>query len=173
MFVYKEISIKDFKPILLQTAKTTSAIVFLIGGASLFIWFLSYNQIPNQLIDALGIVANNPILLLLLINVILLLAGTFIDTISAVSIFTPLLLPLVEQAGVDPLHFGIILAVNLTIGMVTPPLGVCLFVTSSIAEISVPKMFKFLIPQVTILILVLLIVTYLPDIILFPVELFN
>ncbi|WP_411954297.1 TRAP transporter large permease [Alkalibacillus sp. S2W] len=173
MFVYREISLKDLKPILLQTAKTTSAIVFLIGGASLFIWFLSFNQIPQQLISALGVVADNPILLLLLINVILLLAGTFIDTISAVSIFTPLLLPLVEQAGVDPLHFGIILAVNLTIGMVTPPLGVCLFVTSSIAEIGVPKMFKFLFPQVAILIVVLLVITYIPDVILFPVELFN
>ncbi|NIK11489.1 TRAP transporter large permease [Alkalibacillus almallahensis] len=173
MFVYREISLKDLKPILLQTAKTTSAIVFLIGGASLFIWFLSFNQIPQQLISALGVVADNPILLLLLINVILLLAGTFIDTISAVSIFTPLLLPLVEQAGIDPLHFGIILAVNLTIGMVTPPLGVCLFVTSSIAEIGVPKMFKFLFPQVAILIVVLLVITYIPDVILFPVELFN
>ncbi|WP_188206747.1 TRAP transporter large permease [Alkalibacillus aidingensis] len=170
MFVYREIKLKDIMPLLISTAKTTSAIVFLIGGASLFIWFLSYNQIPNQLIDLLGFVADNPILLLLIINIILLIAGTFIDTISAVSIFTPLLLPLVIQAGIDPIHFGIILAVNLTIGMVTPPLGVCLFVTSSIAKISVPKMFKFLLPQVAILIGILIIITYIPDITLFPVQ---
>lgn len=139
MFVYKEITIKDFWPILLQTAKTTATIIFLIGAASLFIWFLSFNSIPNQLLNMLGPVADNPILLLLLINVILLIAGTFIDTISAVSIFTPLFLPLALAAGIDPIHFGIILSVNLTIGMVTPPLGVCLFVTSSIAKITVPR----------------------------------
>ncbi|PKR77933.1 C4-dicarboxylate ABC transporter permease [Halalkalibacillus sediminis] len=173
MFVYKEITYKDFLPILLATAKTTSAIIFLIGSASLFIWFLSFNQIPNQLIEVLGGVSENPILLLLIINIVLLLAGTFIDTISAVSIFTPLFLPLVVGAGIDPIHFGIILAVNLSIGMVTPPLGVCLFVTSSIAKISVPKMLKFLFPQVGILIVVLLIITYLPDVVLFPVELFE
>ncbi|WP_337019638.1 TRAP transporter large permease [Oceanobacillus massiliensis] len=172
MFVYKEIAFKDLWTILLATAKTSSAIIFLIGTASLFIWFLSFNQIPNQLIDMMGGVADNPFLLLLIINIILLIAGTFIDTISAVSIFTPLFLPLVLAGGIDPIHFGIILAVNLTIGMVTPPLGVCLFVTSSIAKITVPKMFKYLIPQIAVLLLVLILITYVPEIVLFPVELF-
>ncbi|RLQ90152.1 TRAP transporter large permease [Planomicrobium sp. Y74] len=171
LFVYREIKIKDLWPILMNTAKTSSTIIFLIGFASLFIWFLSFNQIPNQLIDLMGPVAQNPILLLLVINVILLIAGTFIDTISAVSIFTPLFLPLVLVAGIDPIHFGIVMAVNLTIGMVTPPLGVCLFVTASIAKIKVPKMFKYLIPQIAILIVILLIITYMPQVILFPVEL--
>lgn len=171
LFVYREIKIKDLWPILMNTAKTSSTIIFLIGFASLFIWFLSFNQIPNQLIDLMGPVAQNPILLLLVINIILLIAGTFIDTISAVSIFTPLFLPLVLVAGIDPIHFGIVMAVNLTIGMVTPPLGVCLFVTASIAKIKVPKMFKYLIPQIAILIVILLIITYMPQVILFPVEL--
>lgn len=172
MFVYKEITIKDFWPILLDTAKTTATIIFLIGSASLFIWFLSYHQIPNQIIAMMGNVANNPMMLLLMINIILLIAGTFIDTISAVSIFTPLFLPLILAAGIDPIHFGMILAVNLTIGMVTPPLGVCLFVTSSIAKIGVPRMFRSLVPQIAVLIAVLLVITYIPDIVLFPVELF-
>lgn len=171
LFVYREIKIKDLWPILMNTAKTSSTIIFLIGFASLFIWFLSFNQIPNQLIDLMGPVAQNPILLLLVINIILLIAGTFIDTISAVSIFTPLFLPLILVAGIDPIHFGIVMAVNLTIGMVTPPLGVCLFVTASIAKIKVPKMFKYLIPQIAILIVILLIITYMPQVILFPVEL--
>lgn len=173
MFVYKEITFKDLGPIMLETAKTTSAIVFLIGAASLFIWFLSFNQIPNQLIDILGPVADNPLLLLLIINVVLLISGTFIDTISAVSIFTPLFLPLILVAGIDPIHFGIIMAVNLTIGMVTPPLGVCLFVTASIAKIKVPQMFKYLLPQIAVLIIVLIVITYVPSLVLFPVELFN
>lgn len=171
LFVYKEISIKNLWAIILDTAKVTAGIVFLIGAASLFIWFLSYNQIPNQLIEMMGGVSENPILLLLVINIILLIAGTFIDTISAVSIFTPLFLPIVVAAGIDPIHFGIVMAVNLTIGMVTPPLGVCLFVTSSIANIKVPKMFKYLLPQVAILIIVLLLITYIPELVLFPVGL--
>lgn len=172
-FVYKELEFKALWNILLSTAKTTATIIFLIGNAALFIWFLSFNSIPNQIIDMLGGISQSPIMLLLIINVILLIAGTFIDTISAVSIFTPLFLPLVLAAGIDPIHFGIIMAVNLTIGMVTPPLGVCLFVTASIGKISVPKMFKFLVPQVIILIVILFIITYIPDAILFPVGLFN
>ncbi|MFC4557836.1 TRAP transporter large permease [Virgibacillus kekensis] len=173
LFVYREISLKDLWPIMLNTARTTAGIVFLIGTASLFIWFLSYNQIPNQLIDMMGGVSENPILLLLIINIVLLIAGTFIDTISAVSIFTPLFLPLVLAAGIDPVHFGIVMAVNLTVGMVTPPLGVCLFVTSSIAKIKVPKMFKYLFPQIAILLLVLAVITYFPSVVMFPVELFQ
>ncbi|MFC4409945.1 TRAP transporter large permease [Chungangia koreensis] len=173
MFVYRELKFKDLWQIVLNTAKTTATIVFLIGSASLFIWFLSFNSIPNQLVELMGPVAENQFLLLLVINIVLLIAGTFIDTISAVSIFTPLFLPLILAAGIDPVHFGIVMAVNLTVGMVTPPLGVCLFVTAGIGKISVPKMFKYLVPQIIILIVVLLIVTYLPDVIMFPVEFFN
>ena len=123
--------------------------------------------------SVLGFAAENPILLLLIINIILLLAGTFIDTISAVTIFTPLFAPMIVAAGIDPVHFGIILAVNLTTGMVTPPLGVCLFVVSSIAKQKIPAMFKHLFPQVGILILVLLAVNYLPSIIMAPVKFLN
>lgn len=172
-FVYKELEFKALWSIILSTAKTTATIIFLIGNAALFVWFLSFNNIPNQMIDLLGGISENPILLLLIINIVLLIAGTFIDTISAVSIFTPLFLPLVLAAGIDPIHFGIILAVNLTIGMVTPPLGVCLFVTASIGKITVPKMFKYLVPQIIILIIILLVITYLPELILFPVNLLS
>lgn len=169
-FVYREISLTDITKILKNTAYTSTGIIFLIGSAAIFIWYINYENIPNQLMNLMGFAAENPILLLLIINIILLIAGTFIDTISAVTIFTPLFAPMVIAAGIDPVHFGIILAVNLTIGMVTPPLGVCLFVVSSIAEQKVPAMFKHLLPQVGILILVLLAVTYLPGIIMAPVN---
>jgi C4-dicarboxylate transporter DctM subunit len=82
-----------------------------------------------------------------------------------------LFLPLILQAGIDPVHFGLILAVNLTIGMVTPPLGVCLFVTAAISKIKVPEMFKYLLPQILILLAVLAIITYIPDVVLFPIKL--
>lgn len=173
IFVYKEIKIPDLWGIVRSTAQTATGILFLIGSAAIFIWYINYESIPTQLMNVMGFAAENPILLLLIINIILLIAGTFIDTISAVTIFTPLFAPMVIAAGVDPVHFGIILAVNLTIGMVTPPLGVCLFVVSSIAKQKVPVMFKHLFPQVGILIVVLLIVTYFPQLIMAPVEMFK
>lgn len=173
IFIYKEIKLKDLWDIVKNTAVTATGILFLIGSAAIFIWYINYESIPTQLMNLMGFAAENPILLLLIINIILLIAGTFIDTISAVTIFTPLFAPMVIAAGVDPVHFGIILAVNLTIGMVTPPLGVCLFVVSSIAKQKVPVMFKHLFPQVGILIAVLILVTYLPQIIMTPVEMFR
>lgn len=171
IFVYREISLKDFWAVLKSSASTTAGIIFLISSAAIFIWYINYESIPTQLMNIMGFAAENPLLLLLIINIILLIAGTFIDTISAVTIFTPLFAPMVLAVGIDPVHFGIILAVNLTIGMVTPPLGVCLFVVSSIAKQKVPTMFKHLFPQVGILLLVLLIVTYLPQLIMLPVKL--
>lgn len=173
IFIYKEIKIPDLWGIVKNTAVTSTGILFLIGSAAIFIWYINYESIPTQLMNIMGFAAENPLLLLLIINIILLIAGTFIDTISAVTIFTPLFAPMIIAAGVDPVHFGIILAVNLTIGMVTPPLGVCLFVVSSIAKQKVPVMFKHLFPQVGILILVLLVVTYWPQLIMFPVEMFR
>ena len=111
--------------------------------------------------------------LLLVINVILLIVGTFLDTTSAIVIFTPLFLPLVQAMGIDLIHFGLVMAVNLTIGMCTPPPGVCLFVTSSIAKISLKDMFKDLLPMLGVLIVVLLIITYIPWTVTFLPNLFG
>src|SRR5699024_2616703 len=117
LFVYKEIKFKDIWFILKESALTTTGIIFLIGSASVFIWYINFEDIPSQLIDLLGFAAESPVILLLIINIVLLIAGTFIDTISAVTIFTPLFTPLILSAGIDPVHFGVILSVNLTIGM--------------------------------------------------------
>src|SRR5699024_2194272 len=125
---------------------------------------LTINQVPQQITTFLLEFADNSIILLALINVILLIAGTFIDTISAVVLFTPIFMPTVNQFDIDPVHFGVILNLNLTIGMVTPPLGVCLFVASSIANISVKDMIfsKYLWIFMGSLILILILVTYIP-----------
>src|SRR5699024_6116370 len=170
IFVYREITMKDILDVLKRTAYTSTGIIFLIGSAAIFIWYINYENITNQLLSVLSFAAEHLILLLLIINIILLLAVTFIVTITAVTIFTPFFARMIAAAGIDPVHFGIILAVNLTIGMVTPPLGVCLFVVSSIAKQKIPAMFKHLFPQVGILILVLLAVTYIPSIIMAPVK---
>lgn len=102
-------------------------------------------------------------MLLLVINIVLLIAGTFIDTTSAIVIFTPLFLPLVQAMNIDLIHFGLVMAVNLTIGMCTPPLGVCLFVSGSIAGVSLKDQMKDLLPQLGVLLIVLLIITYVPQ----------
>ncbi|MFY0542912.1 TRAP transporter large permease [Brevibacillus sp. H7] len=165
--VYKELDLKKLPKVLLDSAVSSATILFVIANATLFTWLLSYHSIPEKLGSLVSSISSETWVLLLVINIILLIAGTFIDTISALTIFTPLFLPVVTAAGVDPVHFGIILAVNLTIGMITPPLGVCLFVTSSIAKINLAEMVKPLMPQLLALLLILALVTYWPDVSLF------
>ncbi|XID93146.1 TRAP transporter large permease [Paenibacillaceae bacterium WGS1546] len=173
IFVYRELKLKDLLDILLSTAKISAAIIFLIGTAALFTWLLSYHRVPDQLLEVLGPFADNKLMLLLLINLILLLIGTFIDAISALMIFTPLFLPLAMAADIDLIHLGIIMAVNVSIGQITPPVGVCLFVTSSIAKIRVSEMLVFVWPKVLILVVVLLAITYVPQISLFLPDMIN
>lgn len=128
---------------------------------------ITVNQIPQQISAYLSDSIHSKIVLLLVINIILIIAGTFIDTTSALVIFAPLFIPLVQGFGVDLIHFGLIMAVNLTIGMCTPPLGVCLFVSGSIAKISLKQQRRDLLPMISVLIVVLLIVTYFPQTVLF------
>ncbi|WP_239732776.1 MULTISPECIES: TRAP transporter large permease [unclassified Mammaliicoccus] len=171
--VYKELTFKKLYDALVSSTKTSIGIIFLIGSAAVFIWFVSFNNVPEQIQNMLGIFAENPLLLLLVINIVLLIAGTFIDTISAVTIFTPIFLPLILATNIDPIHFGVVMAVNLSIGMITPPVGVCLFVVSSIGKVDIKKIIKSIIPQLAILIVVLVIITYVPWLITYPVSLFK
>ncbi|BCJ86920.1 TRAP transporter large permease [Effusibacillus dendaii] len=167
VFVYKELTIKMLPKVLLESAVSSATILFVIANATLFTWLLSYHDIPDQLGDLVTSISSAPWVTLLLINVVLLIAGTFIDTISALTIFTPLFLPVATTAGVDPVHLGIIITVNLTIGMITPPLGVCLFVTSAIAKVNLAQMVRPLLPQLLILLVILVLVTYWPNLSLF------
>ena len=173
MFFYRELTLNDVWLALVDSAKATGQVLVVVAFASLFTWVITVNNIPQAVTAFLGSIVGNKFVLLLIINVILLIAGTFIDTTSAVVIFTPLFLPLVQSFGVDLVHFGLIMAVNLTIGMCTPPLGVCLFVSGSIAKIPLKAQFKDLVPMLVVLIAVLLIVTYIPQITLFLPNLFG
>jgi C4-dicarboxylate transporter DctM subunit len=163
VFVYKEINIKMLPKILLDTSISSASILFIIANASVFTWLLSFNNIPEILGELILNISSEQWVLLLLINIVLLIAGTFIDTISALTIFTPLFLPLILEAGIDPIHFGMIMVINLTIGMITPPLGVCLFVTSAIAKVNLAQMVRPIMPQLLLLLVVLALVTYWPD----------
>ena len=173
MFIYKELKIKDIWPVMVDTAKATGQVLVVVAFASLFTWVITVNNIPQSVGYILQNTISTKIALLLVINIILLIAGTFIDTTSAVVIFTPLFLPLVQYYGVDLVHFGLIMAVNLTIGMCTPPLGVCLFVSGSIAKVSLKSQFKDLIPMIFVLIIVLLLVTFVPQITLILPNIFS
>lgn len=167
IFVYKELKIKQMFSVLVNCAKSTGQVLIVVAFASLFTWIITVNQIPQQISAYLSDSIHSKIVLLLVINIILLIAGTFIDTTSALVIFAPLFIPLVQSFGVDLIHFGLIMAVNLTIGMCTPPLGVCLFVSGSIAKISLKQQMRDLLPMIAVLIVVLLIVTYFPQTVLF------
>jgi len=173
MFVYKEINLKSLPKIFYDSAMTTAGILFIIGNAALFTWLITINNIPQQVGEYLGTFTDSPFLLLLVMNIILLIVGTFLDTMSALIIFTPLMLPLALAAGVDPIHFGIIMAVNLTIGMITPPMGVCLFVSTAIAKIKMQNLMKDLVPMVIILVVVLAVITYIPEVSLIVPKLFG
>lgn len=171
--VYKELTWTKLVDCLRDSVITTGQVLIVVAMATVFTWFITFNQIPQQLAALITSVVSSKIGLLLIINAVLLFTGTFIDTVSNVVIFSPLFLPLALQFGVDPIHFGVILAVNLTIGMCTPPLGVCLFVTSSIADISISKMMRDLIPMLIVLLIVLGIITYIPQSVLWLPNLFN
>ena len=139
LFVYRELHWRQLPAIFYQSGLMTGKILFILGTASVFSWLLTVQGIPQQVAKSIADLHAGWVLMLLLINVVLLIVGTFIDTISALVIFTPLLLPLAASVGVDPIHFGVIVAVNLTIGMITPPVGVCLFVTSGIGHVEHPR----------------------------------
>ncbi len=161
--VYREIGVKDLPAILLRTASTTAIVMLLIGTSMGLSWVMSYENIPQTVANALIALSNNPIVILLIINVILLAVGTFMDMTPAVLIFTPIFLPIVVDLGMDPVHFGIMMVLNLCVGLCTPPVGSVLFVGCGIANISMTKVIKPLIPLFIAMVVSLLIVTYVPE----------
>lgn len=167
MFVYRTLTLKGIVESLIEASKTTGSVLIIVAFASLFTWVLSRLMIPQALTEFLSNTISSRWMFLLLINIILLIAGTFIDTNSAVLIFSPLFLPMATSLGIDPVHLGLIIAVNLTIGMCTPPLGVCLFVTSGISKMPLKDMFRDLWPQLIVLLIVLFLITYIPGFVTF------
>ena len=163
IFVYRTLSLKEFAAAMVEAAKVTGMVLLVVGFASLFTWVISMQMLPAKLTAFMSDHIASRWMFLLVVNVVLLIAGTFIDTISAILIFTPLFLPMANMYGVDLVHLGVVIAVNLSIGMCTPPLGVCLFVTSGITKIPLKAMFRDLIPQLVALIIVLFIITYIPE----------
>jgi C4-dicarboxylate transporter DctM subunit len=160
--VYRELTWRNIVDAFIDAAIMNGVILTVLMTASLFIWFMTVKMIPQQVTQVLLQIVHSQWTALLLMNVVLLVAGTFIDTISALTIFVPLFLPLVKAFNIDLVHFGVVVAVNLTIGMCTPPLGVCLFVSCGIAKTTLREMLHDLAIMMIPLLATLAIVTYLP-----------
>ena len=164
IFVYKEIKISDIPKIFKRSLGTVGTVMILVACATAFGRVLTMEQIPTKVAEAITSVTSNKIILLILINILLLVVGCFMETLTAIIILTPILLPVVTMVGVNPIHFGLIMGTNLVIGQCTPPVGVNLFVAARIGRIKVERMFKWLLPFLAVLLLVQQLITYIPGI---------
>jgi C4-dicarboxylate transporter DctM subunit len=162
LFVYKEINPSAIIEIFKSAAAVNGTILILVTCATAFGRVLAMAQVPVAIADAIRGVSDNPIVILLLINLVLLILGLFMETLSALIVLTPILLPIVVGLGIHPIHFGIIMTMNLAIGQSTPPAGVNTFVAARVGECKVETMFKWLLPAVGVQVIVLLILTYVP-----------
>ncbi|RDV15328.1 TRAP transporter large permease [Pontibacter diazotrophicus] len=163
MGIYRQVKVRDLPDILIQTVITTSIVMLLIGTSMGMSWVMSYANLPQAFSDALLGISDNKIIILIIINLILLFVGIFMDMTPAVLIFTPIFLPVVTALGVDPVHFGIIMVLNLCIGLCTPPVGAVLFVGCGVADISISKVIKPLVPLFLAMVVALLLITYVPE----------
>ncbi|MCP2043348.1 TRAP transporter large permease [Pontibacter sp. HSC-36F09] len=173
MVVYREVKVADLPEILITTVITTAIVMLLIGTSMGMSWVMSFENIPQAVSEALLSISDNKIVILIIINLILLFVGIFMDMTPAVLIFTPIFLPVVTALGVHPVHFGILMVFNLCIGLCTPPVGSVLFVGCGVANISISKVIKPLIPLFLAMLVALLLVTYIPALSLWLPEVFG
>ncbi|MBD3383894.1 TRAP transporter large permease subunit [candidate division KSB1 bacterium] len=161
--VYREVKLKDLPEILRQTVITNAVVMLLIGTSMALSWVLAYENIPQNISATLIALTESKIIILLIINVILLAVGTFMDATPAVLIFTPIFLPVVVKLGIDPLHFGIMMILNLCIGICTPPVGAVLFVGCAVANTKITNIIPWLLPFFIAMIVSLMLVTFIPE----------
>lgn len=164
IFVYKEIKFKDLLHLAFRSVLMSAPVLMIIGISTGFGRILTITQVPTAIANMILGITNSKILVLLLINVLLLIVGTFMETNAAIIILTPILLPIVTMLGVNPIHFGIIVVMNLSIGFITPPLGANLFMACQVGEISFDELVKKIWPWIFVMILLLLLITYIPGI---------
>lgn len=171
--VYREFRFTDLGKILLNSAKTTAVVMFLIGTSMAMSWLFAYLSLPQLLSELMLNHVSSPILILLIINLTLLVIGTFMDMTPAVLIFTPIFLPVVTNLGMDPVHFGLIMVLNLCIGLCTPPVGTILFVGSGVAKVPVGQVIRPLIPFLIAMVFVLMLITFIEPLVMWLPRLFG
>ena len=160
--VYREIPFTRLPDIILRAAKTTAVVMLLVGASQAMSWVLAYERVPQMVSEAMISLSHNPLMILLLINILLLIVGTFMDMTPAVLIFTPIFLPVVTELGMDPVQFGIVMIANLCIGLCTPPVGACLFVSCSVGKTSIARVVPPMIPFFFAMLTGLLLITFWP-----------
>lgn len=166
-FVYKTVKLRDIPSILVDTFVTTAVVTFIISTTSGFSWLLILNKIGNVLAESIFLLTKNPLIVLFIINVALLLLGCLMEAGVLLILLTPILVPMMNMMGVDLIHFGVIMVLNLMIGVATPPVGMCLFVVSEANDIKLERLMRAVLPFIVPLIIVLLLVTYFPGLVLF------
>ena len=163
-FVYRELSWNDLPDVILRSVKTTAFVLLLVATCIGLSWIMAYENIPQNVSEALLALSDNKFVILLIINLILLFVGVFMDMTPAVLIFTPIFLPIVTNLGLEPVHFGIIMVLNLSVGLGTPPVGSLLFIGCSVSDVKIETVIKPLLPMFVVMIIALLLVTYIPEI---------
>lgn len=161
--VYRTLSFRRLVRVTFDTIETTSIVLFIVAGASIFAWLLTSNRVTEQFAALILGATDNPILILLLVNVILLVVGCFMETIAAITILTPVLLPIMIKIGIDPVHFGVIMVLNLMIGLLTPPVGMVLYVLSRVSKVPFERCVAATAPFLVPLVAVLVLVTFVPS----------
>jgi len=162
LFVYRSIKIKELPKIFIKSVHTSTMVVSIISVATLFGWIMAKSGVAQDLARQILSISDNPIVILLLLNILLLIVGALMDNIAAIVILLPVLLPISEQLGLDPIHFGAIVVINFAIGMATPPIGYSLFVGASISGLKIEQLTKSLLPLLAAMIFVLMLITYIP-----------
>lgn len=164
LFIYREMKISDLKNVLLSSAKTISMIMLLIAASNAFGWILAYLKVPALVSSLIYKVSTNPVVILIMVNILLLLLGTIMDMSPIILIATPIILPIVQSIGMDPIQFGVVLILNLGIGLLTPPVGATLFLGSAVSGVKFEKLAKSLVYIYIIMVAVLLLITFVPSI---------
>jgi len=167
VFVYRELSLRDMIDVFVQSGTTTAVLLLIIGMANIFAWVLTAEQIPSHIAQAMLSVTENRYLILLLMNIFLLFIGMFLEGGAAIIILAPTLLAVAKAVGIVPLHFGFVMVLNIVVGLLTPPLGVCLFVVAGVTGVDFTTIIRSVLPFLALEIGVLLLVTYFPGLILY------
>lgn len=164
--VYRQLDWPSMKTMLVGTAKQVGSVLFILAGARLFSYIMTLQRVPTVLTEAVVGFTSSPVVLLLILNVVLLLLGMFLNSSTILVLTVPILSPMLASYGVDPVHFGVVMTLNVMIGMLTPPLGVVLYVSANIAEVKFERVLKDIVPFYVPLVAVLLLITYIPELVL-------
>lgn len=164
--VYRTVDFREFMRVSMETAETTAIVLLIVAGASIFGWLITSTRVTEEIAELVLSVTTEPWLILLLVNVFLLVVGCFMETIAAITILVPVLLPLMDKIGVDPVHFGLIMVLNLMIGLLTPPVGMVLYILARVANISFERTTRACLPFLIPLLITLGLITYVPEIVL-------